>query len=202
MVSDQFSVSSHPARHPEQNWAPNRPRQRVHRGHIRRWMASGTEFDILVARARFEPATVGAEFQNLPVPQGPAPGWCLPPASPAPEDPAPPRARECWIPVAFPAPVRSGPNSLRHFRDRQKSPTAAGFCGRGLVVRERNDTANILSEGHFLSEAWGLANLLYKLFSVPFQRSGLIAQPKVGIPLPHLGHVGGSEPFAFKPQAA
>jgi phosphatidylserine decarboxylase len=33
----------------------------------------------------------------------------------------------------------------------------------------------LLSEGHFLSEAWGLANLLYKLFRLAFQHFSLIA---------------------------
>jgi hypothetical protein len=35
-----------------------------------------------------------------------------------------------------------------------------------------------LSECRFVSEAWGLADLLYKLFSVTFQYSSLIAQPE------------------------
>jgi hypothetical protein len=38
----------------------------------------------------------------------------------------PPR-RECWIPVAFPAPVASVPNSLRHFRDREKAQLPQAF---------------------------------------------------------------------------
>jgi hypothetical protein len=36
----------------------------------------------------------------------------------------------------------------------------------------------LLSECRFVSEAWGLADLLYKLFSVIFQRHRLIAQPE------------------------
>jgi hypothetical protein len=36
--------------------------------------------------------------------------------------------RECWIPVPFPAPVRPGPNSLRHFQDRQKAQLPQAFA--------------------------------------------------------------------------
>jgi hypothetical protein len=38
-------------------------------------------------------------------------------------------------------------------------------------------SSEFLSERRILSEAWGLADLLYKLFSLIFQRASLIAQP-------------------------
>ena len=86
--------------------------------------------------------------------------------------------RECWIPVAFAAPVRSGPNSLRHFRDRQKAQLPQAFARQAWGFESGTIRLNLLSECRFVSEAWGLADLLYKLFSVTFQRPSLIAQPE------------------------
>ena len=57
------------------------------------------------------------------------------------------------------------PNCRRHSHDRLVGPIA-----------ERYGTS--LSEGQFVSEAWDLADLLYKLFSLTFQCPSLIAQPE------------------------
>ena len=93
--------------------------------------------------------------------------------------------RECWIPVPFPAPVRPGPNSLRHFRDREKPN-----CRRHSRVRLGGSRAErygkSLSEWRFLSEAWGLADLLYKLFWQRFQQLVSLGSRKVGIPFASL----------------
>ena len=57
------------------------------------------------------------------------------------------------------------PNCRRHSRVRLGGSRAERY-GKSL------------SECRFVSEAWGLADLLYKLFSVTFQRPSLIAQPE------------------------
>jgi hypothetical protein len=51
----------------------------------------------------------------------------------------------------------------------------------------------LFTECRFVSEAWGLADLLYKLFLLTFQRPSLIAQPEGWYPFAsHLGRVEGS----------
>jgi hypothetical protein len=54
------------------------------------------------------------------------------------------------------------PNCRRHSRVRLGGSRAERY-------------GQFLSEGHFLSEAWGLADLLYKLFRLAFQHFSLIA---------------------------
>ena len=66
------------------------------------------------------------------------------------------------------------PNCRRHSRVRLGGSRAERY-GKSL------------SEYRFVSEAWGLADLLYKLFSLTFQCPSLIAQPE------------GWYPFAFHP---
>ena len=61
------------------------------------------------------------------------------------------------------------PNCRRHSRVRLGGSRAERY-------------AKSLSERRILSEAWGLADLLYKLFSVTFQCIGLVRSRKVGIP--------------------
>ena len=41
----------------------------------------------------------------------------------------------------------------------------------------------LLSEWRFLSEAWGLADLLYKLFCMPFQRLSFVFKPEGRYPV-------------------
>ena len=68
-----------------------------------------------------------------------------------------------------------------------KSPTVAGIRAAGLWARCRNVAAKFRSEWRSLSEAWGLADLLYKLSWRPFQRLGFVSKPEGRHPvrLPH-----------------
>ena len=43
--------------------------------------------------------------------------------------------------------------------------------------------AKSLSEWPFVSEAWGLADLLYKLFRMPFQRLSFVSKPECRHPV-------------------
>jgi hypothetical protein len=76
--------------------------------------------------------------------------------------------RECWIPVPIAAPVGSPPNFLRHLRAAKK-PNCRRHSHRRLGGSRPERYAGSLSEGRILSEAWGLADLLYKLFRLRFQ---------------------------------
>jgi len=73
--------------------------------------------------------------------------------------------------------VRSSPLQTKFspsFSGPQTSPTAAGFLRDRLGGSRAERYGESLSEGHFLSEAWGLTHLLYKLFSAAFQRVSLV----------------------------
>jgi hypothetical protein len=77
-----------------------------------------------------------------------------------------PARRECWIPVPLPAPVGFSPNSLRHFRDREKAQLSQAFAqqARGLESGTFREFAlrmaiclRSLRVGHFTLQAFSQA---------------------------------------------
>ena len=90
--------------------------------------------------------------------------------------------RESWIPVALPAPVRSGPNFLRHFRDREKAQLPQAFARQAWEFESRNERPNLSPIGDFSPKlgAW-------PIYSTSFSGSHFSAlvsfvNRKVGIP--------------------
>ena len=74
--------------------------------------------------------------------------------------------------IPSPAPDRT----LSAISRTAKKPNCRRVLRIGLGGSRAERYAESLSESRILSEAWGLAELLYKLFSLTFQRSTLIAQ--------------------------
>ena len=81
------------------------------------------------------------------------------------------------------------PNCRRHSRVRLGGSRAERY-------------GKLLSECRFVSEAWGLADLLYKLFSLTFQCPSLIAQPEGWYPFAPILARSKVRTFRREPQAA
>jgi hypothetical protein len=64
------------------------------------------------------------------------------------------------------------------FSGTAKKPNCRRLSRDGLGGSRAERYGQLLSEGHFLSEAWGLPDLLYKLFSERFQQLALVVKPE------------------------
>ena len=74
------------------------------------------------------------------------------------------------------------PNFLRHFPDREKAQLPRTFAHKAWGFVTVTLPAEFLSEWRFVSEAWGLADLLYKLFWQRFQKLSLVANQESRYP--------------------
>ena len=131
-----------------------------------------------VACPRFEPATVSAEFKLASPSQQvrrPGPAWPVGDSSAS----APENVGSRFLSLLQSAPDQTlsaifrtakKPNCRRHSRVRLGGSRAERY-GKSL------------SECRFVSEAWGLADLLYKLFRLRFQEVSVVVEPESRHPL-------------------